>query len=320
MRRVAAVAILGLLLLAGGRGLYAAPVLQLYLEGGVYDQATNSWVMAPPGSSSGKPFRLWAVGNVSGPGANGAIENVRLAIAYRQEDLGLAISFKPAQVGGQGLGWFHGFVDPSLPAVPVRNTTVRTSLGVVTIGPEGVVTDGATPVLEDGTPLPADGLFGPGTVWEEFSLGDFRLNDSPVGDFSGPFPTELALGAGQINVYEVSVLGGTGATLHFQLYGATGGPEKIAAHASEPDVEVLLAPEPSTFFVWCLLGLTFAGWGCMYQYLSHWRKLEAEKLAMAIVPADSYGRPVREPAGESFRPAHGEPHSLELPTWDEGIY
>jgi len=57
--------------LTGERRLYAAPVLQLYLAGGVYDEATNSWLMAPPGSSGGRPFRLWAVGNVSGPSAKG---------------------------------------------------------------------------------------------------------------------------------------------------------------------------------------------------------------------------------------------------------
>jgi len=312
--------ILVLLLLAGKRTLDAAPVLQLYLEGGVYDEATQSWVMAPPAFSGGKPVRLWAVGNVSGPGATGVVKNVRLAVAYRHEDLGLAISFKPARVGGHDAGPFHGFVDPSLPAVPLRNTTVRTSLGVVTTGPDGVVTGDATPVLEDGTPVSADDPFGPGFVWQEFSLGDFRLTDSPIGDFCGPFPTELAPGAGQINVYEVSVVGGTGARLYFQLYGATGGPQNMASHSSKPDIELLLAPEPCTFLVWCLLGLTFAGWGCMYQYLSRWRQLEAEERALALAAADGPVRPVREPTGGPLRPSQGEPHSLESPTWDEGIY
>jgi len=71
VKRARILPILVLLLLAGERSLYAVPVLQLYLEGGVYDEATNSWVMAPPGSSGGRPFRLWAVGNVSGPSAKG---------------------------------------------------------------------------------------------------------------------------------------------------------------------------------------------------------------------------------------------------------
>ena len=312
--------ILILVLLAGERTLDAAPVLQLYLEGGAYDEATHSWVMAPPAFSGARPVRLWAVGNVNGPGARGVVENVRLAVAYRQEDLGLAISFKPARVEAHDAGPFRRFVDPSLPADPVQNVTVRTSLGAVTPGPDGVVTGGARPVLEDGTPVAANGPFGPGFVWQEFSLGDFCLTDSPIGDFCGPFPTELAPGAGQINVYELAVVGGTGARLYFQLYGATGGPHEMASHASEPNVELLLAPEPSTFLVWCLLGLTFAGWGCLYQYLSRWRQLEAEERALAAVPADGHGRPVREPAGEPLRPAQGEPHSIESPTWDEGIY
>ena len=68
MRTAAKFAALGLLLLASERGVYAAPVLQLYLEGGAYHEATNTWVMVPPGASGGTPFRLWAIGNINGPG------------------------------------------------------------------------------------------------------------------------------------------------------------------------------------------------------------------------------------------------------------
>jgi hypothetical protein len=296
-------------------------VLQLYLEGGAYDEATDSWVMAPPGASGERPFRLWAIGNVTGPRGRGAIENVRLAIAYREADLGLVISLKPARVGGDGL--FHGFEDPSLPSVPVRNTTVLTSLGVVTCGPEGVVVGGARPLFDDGTPLPTDDVFGPGTVWQEFSLGDFLLTDSPIGDFHGAFPTDLVADAGQINVYEVSVTGGTGAELHFRLYGATDGQEKGATDGQEkiaclsaPDVEVFLCPEPPTAFVWCLLGLTFAGSAWMYHYLSRGREREVQELALALVPASSCARPIRGP--REPQPALGPSQPLPSPTGNEG--
>ena len=66
----------------GHRAANAVPILQLYLEGATYDFATESWVLAPGGSSGGDPFRLWAIGNVAGPGGAGTISDVRLSIAY----------------------------------------------------------------------------------------------------------------------------------------------------------------------------------------------------------------------------------------------
>jgi hypothetical protein len=202
----------------------------------------------------------------------------------------------------------------------LRNTNVLTTFGLVSTGPDGVVTGGARPLLADGTPVVAGDAFGHGTVWQEFSLGDFVLTDSPVGDFSGGFPTDLAPEAGQINVYEVSVVGGSRARLHFQLYGTTGGSAKIAACASRPNVDVFLAPEPAGFFVWGLLGLTFAGSAWMYQYLSRWRELRAQELALALVPAASSARPADGTPAEPSQSASGDPHSLGHPeTWDDGI-
>src|SRR3546814_19178069 len=43
------------------------------------------------------------------------------------------------------------------------------------------------------------------------------LTDSPVGDFINTFPTDFFIGAGQINVYELSVIGDI-ASLHFDAY------------------------------------------------------------------------------------------------------
>jgi hypothetical protein len=71
--------------MAAAEPAHAIPILQLYLEGGEYDQNTESWVLEA--SSQGDPFRIWAIGNVDGPGGKGTIYDVRLAIAY-DESLG----------------------------------------------------------------------------------------------------------------------------------------------------------------------------------------------------------------------------------------
>src|SRR3546814_15651716 len=86
----------------------------------------------------------------------------------------------------------NGVVDPSTPSTPVHRQTVD---------------DGSLPLLFDGESIPAHGVYGAGVEWQEFGLGDFALTDSPVGDFINTFPTDFFIGAGQINVYELSVIG-----------------------------------------------------------------------------------------------------------------
>lgn len=217
----------------------AVPLLQIYLEGAEYDPVTETWVLSPEGSSSGVPFRVWTIGNTAGPGSKGDICDVKLAIAYSAEDLGLQIDLTPSQIGGDGI--FGGFVDPSVPDNPSLLQTV---------------TDGSVPVLGDGSDLPSHDIYGEGTVWQEFSLGNFTLSDSTVGDFVGSFPTELFQDAGQINVYEVSVLGGHGATLHFDLYNHVESKNHaiFAPFSHDADGDSNIAPEPSTGIVWSLLG------------------------------------------------------------------
>src|SRR5690606_3609302 len=88
----------------------AAPILQLYVEGATYDSESESWVYTARGSSGGDPFRLWAIGNVSGPGGKGTIYDVRLAAAYDESYDHIEISLSPVTTGGYG-----GFTDPSIP-------------------------------------------------------------------------------------------------------------------------------------------------------------------------------------------------------------
>lgn len=237
---LAAVLVLGALTTRVG----AEPLLQLYLEGATYDTDTDTWVLAPPGSSNGQPLRLWAIGNVAST-PDHLIEGVRLSIAYdrswREGGNDLTFTFTPSTTGGYG-----GYYDPS---TPINNPTF------LQYGAENT-----RPVLGDGTPLPWHGIFGPDTVWQEFALGDFTLIDSPIGDFINVFPTIPTVNPnstprGQINVYEITVLwtGGVsahGAEIHFDLYNHYEGKNHIKArfapfsHDTDATARIIPAPPP----------------------------------------------------------------------------
>ncbi len=217
---------------------HAVPILQLYLEGGTYNDVTESWELTQTGTSAGEPFRLWAIGNVDGPGGSGAINEVRLSVVYDSQFDGLI----NIALAGSTTGGFGGFTDPSTPADPTWLQKV---------------TDGSQPVLYGGNPLPSHGVYGSGRVWEEYLLGDLTATDSPVGDFIDDFPTAIYPDSGQINVYEVSVTGGHDATIHFDLYNhvtsATRG--KFAPFSHDADGDSNIVPEPATAVIWSLLGL-----------------------------------------------------------------
>jgi len=179
----------GALLLAFGFALLpaaaqAVPILQLYVEGSTYDTDHESWVFEP---NSGDPIRIWVIGNVDGNGGKGTIYDVKLAIAYEDPGTPVTISLASTTTGGYG-----GFTDPS---------TADSATYVQT------VTDGSAPLLGDGSSLPSHGVYQTGWTWQEFALGDFDLTDSPIADFITDFPTNLDPEAGQISVYELSVIG-----------------------------------------------------------------------------------------------------------------
>jgi hypothetical protein len=184
--------LLTLSLLALAQPTQAVPILQLYVEGAVYDTSTESWSVAIPASGT---IRLWAIGNVTGQGGKGTISDVKLSIAY---DVGDTPSFTlvSSTTGGYG-----GFNDPSTPSAPVLRQTR---------------TDGSIPRLSDGSTLPSHGEYGAGTAWAEYGLGDFTLSDSPTGDFITAFPTAPSPGGSQINVYEITISGTD--FVHFDLY------------------------------------------------------------------------------------------------------
>lgn len=226
------VIVIGFVLLFAGTT-WAIPILQTYIEGATYDTTTETWVLYNPGD----PIRLWAIGNVSGPGSKGAIYDVRLSAAYAAPDVGsVNISLNPSTTGGYG-----GIADPSTP-----NGTGNLLQTVM---------NGSSPTLSDGSDLPTHGIFGPGIYWQEFDLDDFTLSDSHMGDFIDDFPSVLFPDTGQINVYEVSLSGTS--KVHFDLYGtiitkAKKGSE-VAVFAPFSHDCGTGVPEPATVFL--LLGI-----------------------------------------------------------------
>jgi len=170
----------------------AVPLLQLYVEGATYNTDHESWVFD---LTTGVSFRLWVVGNVSGPGSKGTISDVKLSIVY-SDPVPLNGGGSPPDVGitlaPSTTGNFGGFGDLSTPVVP---TLVQ------------VNDSGSLPKLSDGSSLPAHGTYGNGFEWQEFAIGEFSLSDSPIADFITTFPTAPLVTQGQINVYDVTING-----------------------------------------------------------------------------------------------------------------
>jgi len=231
---------LALALLAPGQA-KALPELQLYLEGATYDTTTETWVLSSPG-----PLRLWVLGDV---GDKGTISNVNLAIAY-SSTLYWNVSFTltPSTTGGLG-----GFTDPSTPGTPTFSQEQN----------------GTTPKLSDGKNLPSHDIYGTGTAWSEFHLGNFDKTDSPLADFSGSFPSPTSE-MGQINVYDVSATVSdpnfTGPlALHFDAYNSVQAGQKskaiFAPFSHDGEGTITGTPEPSTMAIAGLGMLGFVGFG-----------------------------------------------------------
>lgn len=224
-----------MVLIFGSAAAMADPALQIYIEGAVYDDVDESWILAP--DSPLDTFRLWTIGNVDGSGGVGTISNVRLSLAY---DSGLTPTFT---LTGSDAGGFGGWVDPT---VAPNATFIQT------------VTDGSRPLLSDGTSLgllAPHGIYGAGTDWQEFALGDFDEVTSSTADVIDTFPENPGDLGGHINVYEVSVTGLDGGVLHIDLYDSIeGGHAKFAPFSHD----AAIVPAPGAALL-AMIGFGFAG-------------------------------------------------------------
>lgn len=231
--RMTAVVTATLAMILGSAATMAVPALQIYIEGGVYDDITETWVLTP--ASPLESFRVWTVGNIAGPGGVGTIGDVKLAVAYEHG------ATPTITLAGSDTGGFGGWVDP---------TTASDASLIQT------VTDGSVPTLGDGSSLPAHGIYGSGTDWQEFDLGTFDETTSSVADIVGPFPEDPADLGGHINVYEITVTGAEGLLLHIDLYDTV----VASAHArfapfSHDGASVIPAPGAAL--------LALIGFGCV---------------------------------------------------------
>ncbi|MFA0747464.1 choice-of-anchor N protein [Fervidibacter sp.] len=192
----------------------ALPTLQLYIEGATYDPNTKTWVI---GKSE---FVLWVIGDVQ---KFGTIYDVKLAAAVRSNESG-TITLTPTTTSL--------VEDPSSPPDPTPTENFPSP-------------DGAVPIMHGGRPLPSHGIYGPGVKFYEWSLGNFTLTDSPIGDFTNGFPTEFPK-YGQINAYIVTISGFS--WVHFDAYGyivkPNPGEKPIFAPFSH---DATYTPEPAAF-------------------------------------------------------------------------
>lgn len=184
-------AILGALCAAGmiAPSAKAVPKIQLYIEGATYNSTTETWV------TTATSFKLWVIGDTNS-GAD-PILDMRLAIAYDGTETGsISIVGTTTSVDPPG--------DPSAASNP-------------TFSFHGGVND--LPTKSDGTTLSPHGIYNDTNnvvEFDQYSLGDFTLADSDIGDFITSFPTTWTANGGQINAYNVTVTGYS--AVHFDAF------------------------------------------------------------------------------------------------------
>ncbi|NQD35461.1 PEP-CTERM sorting domain-containing protein [Permianibacter sp. IMCC34836] len=200
------------LALSAAPAVHALPVLQLYVEGGTYDVASETWVVTE------NDFTVWVIGNTGQrgtiTGANG-LGGVSLVVSTQGGDLA-NLSITPTLAGCCDV------VDPSLAGNPIATLSGT----------------GHHSVLAD------HGIFNqPGIAWQQFDLGVFALTDSLIGDATqGAWPVDVDGNFhGQINAYHVTMLGDFD-FLHFDGFGYTNDGRRYVFAPFSHDAEALPPP------------------------------------------------------------------------------
>lgn len=180
LRKFLVVGALALGILGAGTA-NAVPNLQIYIDGATYDTVSETWVIS---SSS---FKLWVVSDGS------AIDDVKLTAAFLTSETG-SITMTGTTTGSAV------FTDLSAASNPTVEFTSA---------------DGAIPITGDGSALPAHGIYGAGTSFTQFGLGNMSGADAAITDFSGT-GTLAATDMGSINAYNVVITGYS--LVHFDAF------------------------------------------------------------------------------------------------------
>lgn len=228
---------------------HAVPALQLYLEGATYDVSTETWVTPVANGVS----RLWVIAT---PGNQGPITDSKFVVAYGSGNGAGNVGVSVASSTTAGYG---GFTDPSTPGTAI-------ALGEDTSETSPLMNSGAT-LEKPSLSLPSHGIYGTGTYFQEFDIGDFTLTDSPTGDFISGFPSASLSADSQISVYEITIAGITTGSVHFDVYGTQNDKDVFAPFSHDAEAGTLTGgggetpvPEPGqlAIFLFSLVGLGLA--------------------------------------------------------------
>ncbi len=189
----------------------AVPLLQIYIEDATYHSSSDTWV------TTSTSFNVWVIANTNGAGSKGPLRDVTLVATAITGNLNnLTIT-----------GGTTSLVDdPSIASTP-------------TPGKSGTNSHDS---------LSDHGVFKDDNPWQEFSLGDMLLSDSPLGDATqGGFPEFIdgAPGSAQINVYHIEKATPY-TSIHFDVFGFFGTKNKYTSAPYSHDAESLAIDEPAS--------------------------------------------------------------------------